>query len=77
MRNKQDYTFYRVHEFAEDLEVCIAENASARHYSEDTMMAFKKLARDIEKVAKCMREVEWLCSRQITEAEFLERVRKV
>lgn len=77
MQNKEDYTFYHVHEFAEDLEECIANNSYTKQYNEDTMMIFRKLARDMEKLAKSMREVEWLCRGQITEEEFLERVRKI
>lgn len=73
----KEHCSYRVHIFVEGLEDTIMQNAQTRVYSEDTAMQLKRLSRDAEKLAKRMREVEWLLRGDITQDEFLQRISEI
>lgn len=75
------YAYSRVQQFCEELEIKIRRNGKSREdalypdecypeYSADTLFSLGQILEEAEKVAKLMRETEWLYSGDHGEESF-------
>ena len=81
-----DYDYYKVHQFADELEVEIHNNNKeneysngfyVRNYSPETIKYLRKQLRQMRMTADIMRAVDYLYSGDHGDDSFMERVKEV
>lgn len=69
-----DYNYFRISQFAEELQHELDTNETKAELSESTVTVLQKCQKIIEKAGKLAREVEWLYSGDHGEESFLKIV---
>ena len=82
--NDMGYVYYKVHQFADELETEITENNTldeysyCPNYSDEVIDILKKQLQEIRKTAAVMRHIDCLYSSgDCGEESFMERMREV
>lgn len=80
--NNNGYVYYQVDQFADELENMIQNNNKvdeynwAPNYNEETISYLKKKVLEIRKIAKIMKEIDYLYSGDHGEDTFLKKVKR-
>jgi len=80
--NRSEYIYYRVHQFADELENEIENNHKEDNYdycpgySPEVIEILKKQIPEINKIAKIMKAIDYLYSGDYGEDNFIEAVNK-
>lgn len=81
--NHNEYIYYRVHQFADELENEIENNEKPDEYdycqglSQEVLHVLKLQIKNINKTAKIMKAIDYLYSGDHGEDSFLEAMRKI
>jgi hypothetical protein len=77
--NDIGYVYYKVQQFADELETEIIENNTLDeyNYSDNVITILKKQLPEIHKIAKIMRHIDYLYSGDCGEESFMERMSEV
>lgn len=81
--NNNDYIYYRVHQFADELENEIENNQKENEYgyspdySPEVIEILKKQIPEINRIAKIMKAIDYLYSGDHGEDSFLEVMKRI
>lgn len=81
--NGNDYVYFRVRDFAEELEEEIANNnkideyGSCKNFKPETLEYLKKQVKAIEVMSRIMREIDYLYSGDTGEDTFFREIHKI
>lgn len=77
------YDYYKVHQFADELENDIAHNENPNEYQyaprfkEETLSYMRKQVISLRKTAQIMRAIDYLYSGDYGEDNFFERIKEI
>ena len=81
--NDNGYAYYKVHQFADELETEITENNTLNdynycpNYSDEVIAVLKKQLPEIRRIAMIMKHIDYLYSGDCGEESFMKRMSEV
>lgn len=81
--NSNEYTYYKVEQFADELEHeiknndCVNQYNYSHSYNEETIWTLKVALEEIRRVAEIMKAIDYLYSGDYGEDSFLKEIKKI